>query len=220
MISLIYKILTLRFTKEDILVFDKRHLMIGILGTWLVGTGRYWDNPKATILQHLGLGSIVYIFILAAFIHLLVLPLRLKSWSYFRLLTFISLTSFPAILYAIPVEKFMDLPNAQSVNVWFLTIVAAWRMILLFKFLKRIDNFNSIQTFVLLLLPICLIINALAFLNLEHVVFNIMGGNSQQSGNENAYFVVLLLTVASWLLVLPLLFLYGVEVYKRNKKHL
>jgi hypothetical protein len=90
---MVFKILLFQFTQEDLLAFNKKHLFIGILGTWIVGMGRHWDSPKATILQHLGIGSVVYIFILAGFIHLLVMPLRLKNWSYFRILTFISLTS-------------------------------------------------------------------------------------------------------------------------------
>ena len=43
-------------------------------------------------------------------------------------LAFVTLTAPPALLYAIPVERFMT-PSAASVtNVWFLAVVAAWRV--------------------------------------------------------------------------------------------
>jgi hypothetical protein len=216
MITLLYRILTFKFTQEDILQFKTKHLIVGIIGTWIVGMGRYWDNPKAKLLQHLGFGSVIYIFVLAIFIYLIVYPFKLKNWTYFRILTFISLTSFPAILYAIPVEKFMALGTAQTINVWFLAIVATWRMMLLYYYLVKIDVLTPFQARIMLLLPICLIINALAILNLEHVVFNIMGGNST-TGNETAYLVVIILSALSWIFILPLLILYFSEMYKRNQ---
>jgi|GEM_PF-4987218 len=43
-------------------------------------------------------------------------------------LAFVTLTAPPALLYAIPVERFMT-PSAASVtNAWFLAVVAAWRV--------------------------------------------------------------------------------------------
>ena len=55
------------------------------------------------------------------FVWLVIWPLRPKEWSYKKVLTFVSLTSAPAILYAIPVERFLSLPTARSVNAWFLS---------------------------------------------------------------------------------------------------
>ena len=92
---------------------------MGIVGTWLAGIGRYWDHPDAKILQYAGLGSVIYIFILAAFIWLIVLPYKPLRWKYKTVLTFVSLTSFPAFLYAVPVEKFMKIEAAATVNAWF-----------------------------------------------------------------------------------------------------
>ena len=53
------------------LQFDKTHFIAGLIGTWIVGMGRYWDDPSAKLLQHLGMGSVIYIFVLAAFIWLI-----------------------------------------------------------------------------------------------------------------------------------------------------
>lgn len=99
--------------------------------------GRYWDDPRAKPLQHLGLGSVIYILLLSLMLWLVIWPLRPKHWSYFNVLTFVSLTSPPAILYAIPVERLFSREVARSVNVWFLAAVATWRVTLLIFFLHR-----------------------------------------------------------------------------------
>ncbi len=53
------RVLTFRFTRHDIEDFKTTHLVIGLFFTCLVGMGRYWDNPKAELLQTLGVGSII-----------------------------------------------------------------------------------------------------------------------------------------------------------------
>ena len=128
----IVRLLTFKSTREEMLQFGKMHFLAGLIGTWIVGMGRYWDDPEAKLLQHLGLGSVIYIFVLAVLIWLIVLPFKVEKWSYFTVVTFISLTSFPAVFYAIPVERFLSIGAANSINVWFLAIVAAWRLGLLF----------------------------------------------------------------------------------------
>src|SRR5687768_9089503 len=116
----IIKLLAFRSTRDEMLQFKTKHFIAGLIGTWLVGIGRYWDDEGARILQKAGLGSVIYIFILSFFIWLIVKPYLVKNWTYFTVLTFISLTSFPAIFYAIPVERFLSLETANAINVWFL----------------------------------------------------------------------------------------------------
>ncbi|MEM9823964.1 MAG: hypothetical protein AAF985_22960, partial [Bacteroidota bacterium] len=187
------------------------------VGTWIVGMGRYWDDPGAKLLQHLGLGSIIYIFVLAFIIWLIIQPYHVPNWTYFRVLTFISLTSFPAIFYAIPVERFFAITTANTINVWFLAIVAARRLALLFFFLRRFTDLSIIQVLTTTLLPICVIIASLTALNLHRVVFNIMGGVRNQSAHDAAYLVLVFLTFASTFLVIPLLLSYIIGVYGRWK---
>lgn len=157
------------------LQFNRKHFLIGLTGTWIVGIGRYWDDEGASLLQHLGLGSVIYIFLLAFFIWIIIKPFQVDKWHYFTVLTFISLTSFPAVFYAIPVERFFSIQVANTINVWFLAIVAAWRLGMLFHFLKVYTTlgFNTILT--VTLMPICLIINTLTILNVNRVVFDIIG---------------------------------------------
>jgi hypothetical protein len=217
-LSIIPKIIFFRFTKDDIHSFNRVHLLIGIIGTWLAGIGRYWDHPDAEPLQYAGLGSVIYIFVLALLLYVIVLPYRLTNWSYFKLLTFISLTSFPAILYAIPVEQFMTMKHAASINAWFLGIVAFWRLALLFRFLKVFDDLKWHNVSFIALFPMCLLIVTLTILNLEKAVFNIMGGLRQTTGREKAYDVLLSLTFFSMILIIPLFIGYLEGIISRSKK--
>lgn len=217
-LSIIPKILIFRFNKEDIHSLNRTHFVIGLMGTWLAGIGRYWDHPNAEVLQYAGLGSVIYIFILALLIYIVVLPYKLQGWNYFKVLTFISLTSFPAILYAIPVEKFSTMSTAASINAWFLGIVALWRLSLLFRFLKVFDNLKWHNVLFIALFPMCLLIVTLTILNLEKAVFAIMGGLRQTTGREKAYDVLLSLTFFSMILILPLLIGYMEGIIRRNAK--
>jgi len=216
-IRVIKRVLLFKISRGEMLKFTKGHFIAGLVGTWLVGVGRYWDDPGASFLQHLGLGSVIYIFVLALFIWLIVLPLRVRDWKYFTVLTFISLTSLPAILYAIPVEKFMGVEVANAINVWFLAIVAFWRLCLLFYFLSRFTELTVGMITRLTLLPMCLIISTLTVLNLHRVVFNIMGGMRETSAHDTAYTILYLLTGVSMVLSIPLLLGYCYDIYVRRR---
>lgn len=203
------KLLTFRKFKLDTSVF-KWYLAFGIGVTWLAGIGRYWDNPRADLWQYLGLGSVAYIFVLAFILWVMIMPLKPANWSYRNVLLFVSLTALPALLYAIPVERFMSLDSAQQANVWFLAVVALWRVALLVIYLHRVARLPVESVIVATLLPLTLIVTALTMLNLEHVVFNIMAGLSEHepSANDSAYLILMLITWISVLLSPLLLILY------------
>jgi hypothetical protein len=210
-----WRFLTFRPMSEAIRTHWQAYLALGLLFTWLAGIGRYWDNPRAEVWQYLGLGSVAYVFVLALFVWILLAPLRPKNWSYRNVLLFLSLTAPPAVLYAIPVERFMTLDNARTANAWFLALVAAWRVALLVVFLKRTAGLSAGVTTVATLLPISAIVLALTLLNLEHVVFNLMGGFRAQdaSGNDTAYIVVYILSMFAFLAAPVLAIAYLVFVY-------
>lgn len=207
-ISTTWRLLTFRATRAELIHLTNKHLLFGLLCTWAVGIGRYWDNPRVGLLQHLGVGSVVYIFALAVLLWLLTWPLRPKHWTYFRVLTFISLVSPPAVLYAIPVQYFASLETANAVNGIFLAMVAAWRVALLIFFFARVAELNLASRLVATLLPLTLIVTALSILNLERVVFNLMGGFAERSPNDEAYTVLFLLSLLAFLLFVPLLLFY------------
>jgi hypothetical protein len=214
------RMLAFRATQSELIQLNWKHLVFGICSTWIVGIGRYWDNPRVALPQHLGIGSVIYIFFLSTFLWLIVYPLRPQHWSYLRVLTFVSLVSPPAILYAIPVEKLMSLPVSNLVNAWFLAIVAAWRVALLFFFLRRLSGLDWFSIMVAALLPLTLIVVALTLLNLEQVVFDLMGGFVQPSGNDSAYLVLVILTWASIMLFIPILLCYLIAVViKFRERH-
>lgn len=208
------RLLTFREFKPNLRDHWRAYLAWGMFWTWVAGMGRYWDNPKADWWQTLGLGSIAYIFTLALVLWLIILPLKPKNWTYRNILIFLSLTSLPAVLYAIPVERFMPLAQAQAANAWFLGIVATWRVLLLWFFIRRVARLSWLDTLVACLLPLTLIVVALTALNLEHVVFNIMAGNTpeQQSGNDRAYGILFVITFFSMLLSPILAMLYAARI--------
>jgi hypothetical protein len=212
------KLLTFQSFKLDTSIFS-RYLVFGLFFTWVCGIGRYWDNPKAELWQFLGLGSVVYVFILAFILWLIILPLKPKKWSYKNVLLFVSLTAPPAILYAIPVEQFLSFKSAQQANVWFLAIVAIWRVALLLKYLKNSADLSGLCVLVATLLPLVLIVTVLTLLNLEHVVFKLMAGlgNNEKSANDSAYFALIVITYFSFLISPVLITLYGWFIYKRHK---
>jgi len=214
----ITRLLTFKLTRDEMLKFNLKHFIAGLIGTWIVGMGRYWDDKGASLLQHLGLGSVIYIFVLAAFIWLIIKPFFVDNWNYFTVVTFIGLTSFPAILYAIPVEKFVSMETARTLNVWFLIIVAGWRLWLLYYFLKYYTKLSVGNILTVTLMPICLIISTLTALNLHRVVFNIMGGFREPNAHDDAYFILMVLTGISAFLTIPLLLAYILGIYNSYRK--
>lgn len=214
----IVRLLTFKLTRVEMLEFNKSHFIAGLLGTWIVGMGRYWDDSKASLLQHLGLGSVIYIFALAAFIWLILLPFKIDNWKYQTVLIFIALTSFPAIFYAIPVEKFFAISTANTLNVWFLIIVAAWRLCLLYYFLKHFTELSAGNIFTVTFMPVCLIISVLTMLNLHKVVYDFMDGIRDPSPHDSSYLLLSFLTFISMLLIIPLLIAYGIGIYNRQQE--
>jgi hypothetical protein len=184
-------------TGTELLGLDRRHLAWGLFCTWIVGVGRWWDDPGARLVQHLGLGSILYVFALSGLVWLLGWPLRPENWSYFRVLTFISLCSAPGMIYAIPVERWYGVHHATLLNVWFLGIVAVWRLALLGSFFARTTKLPTTAAVVATILPIMLIVAALTALNLERAVFEVMARVPRHTAADGAYLILLIITALS-----------------------
>lgn len=204
------RLLTFRATQSDFKSYSTSHLYFGLFCTWLVGIGRWWDDPNAEFVQRLGVGSVAYIFVLATIIWLLVLPLKPRDWSYKHVVIFISFTSLPALLYAIPVEQFTSIGTAVTLNMYFLAVVAIWRVSLLVYYLIKHAALPIFYTLVVTLLPIVTIVVSLALLNLHKVVFNLMGGlrEHDKSPHDGEYGVLILLSILSFYGIIPLLISY------------
>ena len=179
-----------------------------LVATWLAGMGRYWDHPSAPLLQMFGVGSVLYVFVLGALLWAVIVPLGPRRWGYLQTVTFVGLTAPPALLYAIPVERWMTLDHAVVTNAWFLAAVAAWRVALLLLVYRRYAELTWPRTIVGCLLPLSAIVAGLFALNLEKAVFEIMGGFLQRTANDGAYAVLFLLTFLSLFAAVPLLIVY------------
>jgi hypothetical protein len=197
------------------------YLAFGLVLTWAAGMGRYWDCAGATLWQHLGLGSLVYVFVLTLILWLVVAPLGPRQWSYRNVLLFITLTSPPALLYAIPIEMFVSSSSALAINGAFLALVALWRVALLFVFLNRVAGLGGFTIVVAALLPLALIVDSLAFLDLEHVVYAMMIGlqDSDGSNGDAPDTVVRSVCALSTLMTPVLLACYGSIVHERRTMH-
>lgn len=205
------RVLTFRATADELRAVGTPELVLGLACAWLAGIGRHYDNDRIEGLQKLGIGSVLYVFVLGLFLFLIVKPLRPKNWSYMRLVTLIALTSPLAFLYAIPVQSLFPDPEfrtANSINAWFLGIVSVWRLALLGWFLARLAELPWFQRLVALFFPMTVIVAALTALNLDRVVFNFMRGLVDASPNDLAYEVLMIITMVSAYAFIPLLLLY------------
>jgi hypothetical protein len=213
------RLLTFRLRQEEFLELGRKHLVFGLVCAWLAGVGRYWDDPGAQLLQRLGLGSVIYVFALSLFLWLLIWPLRPQNWSYRNVATFVSLVAPPAILYAIPVERWFTLSAATKINILFLAVVATWRVALLVFYLRRYASLEPTAVGIAALLPLTVIVVTLTALNLERAVFEVMAGiDSNPTAKDGAYAVLFLLSAFSFLLFLPLLMGYVVLVIAAFRK--
>jgi hypothetical protein len=102
---------------------------------------------------------------------------------------------------------------------WFLLIVATWRVALYGVFLKRTAQLRPLALVTALLLPLACIVTALSIFNLEQAVFEIMGGIRSPTAADKAYFIVLLLTVVSWFATPFLLAFYAYEIYLAQRHY-
>lgn len=209
-----FRFLFFRPIRPDLSTNGIDYVVYLLLATWAVGVGRYWDHPSALPWQYMGLGSVAYVFVLSTFLYLIIWPLRPARWDWLNVFVFVGLTSLPGILYAIPVERFVDLDTAQGLNATFLGIVALWRVALYIYFLKSYAKLGELGTIVAILLPITVILFVLSVLNLEHVVFNIMAGirEEDRSPNDMAYGIVVLSTLFAFYGAPLTLLVYGIAV--------
>ena len=124
-------------------------------------------------------------------------------------MTFVSLVAPPAILCAVPVERWFTLRAVTNINILFLAVVATWRVALLVFYPRRYAGLESSAIGVAGLLPLTVIVVTLAVLNLERAFFEVMAGIGRNpTANDGAYAVLFLLSSLSFLAFLPLLIGY------------
>lgn len=201
------RVLRLRSTREDYLAFNNTHLAIGFVCTWLVGMGRHWDNPRVELPLSLGVGSLAYVFVLALLLFAIGLPFRNSDWTYRRVLTMVVLSSPPAAIYALPVERWMTFEEARLLNLWFLGLVALWRMLIWGKFVWLMCPAQAAGRIAVIFMPVTVIIISLVILNLEKAVVDFMAGlmpPPEGTTADEAYQWLIVVGILSIYFVLPI----------------
>ena len=220
------RILTFQATQEELEQLGAHHLWLGLFLTWLVGIGRWWDDPGASFAMHLGLGSLAYVVVLTTLLYLLTRPLRPRNWRWTGVLTYVTLTSPPALLYALPVERWTDLTTATTITGWFLLIVAVWRVALWRRYLRRMAGLSWAATTVASAVPLMLIVALLTLLNLERAVFVLMRGyppemlghDGKYTPHDGAYEVMITVTLISVIAIVPALFWYAFQLFEARER--
>lgn len=197
----------------------RAYLLTGVAITWIVGFGRYWDDAEAPLLLRSGVTSIFYALALSGFIWLLVLGLKPDLWSYRNVLLMVMMTALPGVIYAVPVEMFLDAESAGAINMFFLAIVAAWRMALYYTFLLRVTKLPVYPRLIAWLLPPGIIVAVLGFYGAMYAIAAGMGGVRGEADPQLATMEALaLLGMASWIslpLLIPAYIAFAVMRYKR-----
>jgi len=223
-LATLVRLLTFRLDAAGYAALGIREARVGLLLAWIAGIGRYWDHPTAGLAQNSGVGSVVYVLVLSALLWLVLRPLGAHRRPYWNIAAMVGLSSPLAWLYALPVERWTDQQTAIDLNIGFLAVVAAWRVLLYARYLKVGCALDWSATVACALLPLCAIVTALAALNLEHAVFDLMGGLRREGTAERVvdetYRVVMNVTFISWLAFLPLLIAYCVAAWRaRNSRN-
>ena len=216
-LNTLFRVVTFRATRGELLGLNARNLALGLLLTWLVGMGRVWDHADVPLLRRLGAGSMVYVFMLSAMLWVFIRPMRLQGLTYLKLATFVSLAALPGLLYAIPVERWMEPDAAVATNRAFLAIVALWRVSLLFYFLVVAGALRPITAGAVLLLPLAMLVSVIALAGLDHAAFLAMGGEMPRPDpptRPTALFWINALAMAG---LAPLALVYAQSLLRRRK---
>lgn len=214
------RLLTFRLDRAGYAALGRREAALGLAFAWLAGIGRYWDHPTAGPAQKSGVGSVVYVLALAGLIWLILRPLPWNRRPYLQVVAAVGLTAPLAWLYAIPVEKWLDVDGALRVNLWFLLIVAAWRVLLYGRFLRVGARCARVATLVIALLPLAAIVTSLAILDLERSALDLMAGIDRSEPSravaQQTELILMDLTLTSFYAVLPLLISYAAIVWAQR----
>lgn len=197
-----WRLLTFRLPAEEFEQFDRRHLYFGLICCWLAGIGRFWATPYVPWYGRLGLGSLLYPFVFA-------LPLALLLWpyvgrfQYLRVVTYVALTGPLAFLYAPLVPGWLDVPTASQLRMYALGLVSAWRVGLLVQFCTMIAGLRIGAALAVSGLLLTGIVTGVTALNLEGVVIAIMGAPRPPTPSDASYGLLTLLSIVS-ILLLPI----------------
>lgn len=168
------KILLFKADEKDFQSLSIYTFLLGVLATWIVGVGRWWDNVDADPLKKTGIGSVAYIFVLSQAIWWVNVWFT-ENKNYFKVLTFVSLTSVPAILYAFPIEIVAP-EYARTFNVTSLLVVSIYRVSLMASFLRQYYKMKWSEVITSTLFMLSGIVTIVFISGLGALVLDAMGG--------------------------------------------
>lgn len=211
-----WRLLTFRLTPQAYAALDLRHLYLGLLLCWLAGLGRFWAAAHVPWYGRLGLGSVIYPFVLAIPLTLLLRPFVERS-DYLRYVTLLALTAPVALIYAPLVPEICGTENASILRMFAMGIVSLWRVALLSWFCFELLGLRPGQATATVILLLSGIVVALTALNLERAVFAIMGAADARTMSDDSFAILILLSVLS-ILALPIsLICYAVSAFAAVK---
>lgn len=171
------RLLTFRLSREEFAAFTPAHLVFGLLCCWLAGIGRFWGTPDLPWTAHLGLGSLVYPWLLALVVAVLIHPLTAwRGVPYLSVVAFIALTGPIAFAYAPLTPEAFGVEGASVLRAGAMSVVSAWRLALLAWFLVHLAGLSWFEAGVVLALLLTGLVSSLVALNLDGAIFNLMRG--------------------------------------------
>lgn len=171
------RILTFRATCGDIENDVWPLLLIGVLLTWAVGFGRWWDDPRELpYFARMGFGSVLYVFVLSGLLWVISYPLAKEKVGYADFAAFVAATSVPGFVYALPIEAISASSTASFYNIAALVFVSAYRVSLLLWFLSKILDMKHWRATVCAFLPISGITFFISLADFGDKIVNMMGG--------------------------------------------
>lgn len=187
----IFRILTFRATREELQENVAALLVTALVITWIVGIGRWWDDPRdLPLFARMGIGSVLYVFGMAAILWVTFAPLVSERLGTHHFVAFVASTSLPGLVYAVPVERWTDMDTAATYNVFALLFVSVYRVSLLVWFCRRISKLNWIESMVTTFLPISVIAFVLTALGHAASVMDIMGGLRDRMSKSDMEMIV------------------------------
>lgn len=219
-----WRLLTFRLTREEFEAFDLRHLFFGLALCWLAGIGRFWATPHVPWWAQLGLGSLIYPFVLAIPVAAILKTLG-DRLGYLHAVTFISLTGPLAFIYAPIVPQWLGVEQASILRLVAMAIVSLWRVGLLTEFFRRQAGLKIGGAVAVTGMLLTGIVTTLTALNLERAVFAIMGGRLARTVSDDSYEFLILLSLISILLlpitaICSIVSVYGTARQRKMTSHL
>lgn len=210
----LFRILGFSAKREEIEANAAPLLIVALVITWIVGLGRWWDDPREVpIFVRMGFGSVLYVLSLAAALWMVAYPITLDRMGYRSFLAFVAATSLPGLVYAVPIEQLAGDNAASTYNLNALGFVSLYRVSLLVWFYWKILEIDFGNAVVATLLPISGIVLALTGMGHGARVMDIMGGLRDRMPKSAMEEVIGLLGCLAWVVGPVCLLIYLVVAF-------